>query len=240
MRKIISVITAILVCAVLVCPVLAASEFVPSISYKGTPSVVKFETPTGTDAVAAIRDASGEITHYMEESCMKLTPVATAVDDTEIPAAAKTELLSIYAALNDGSMKLPYSSDVKAEDMVIRDLFDVSWLCSHDHHAALVPEGVTVEMTFNLGVAKDATISVMTYKNNAWGEIAKVVNNGDGTITCTFESLCPVAISVLSETDSNPKDTGDAIGKNMYLWMGMMAVSAVAVVALVVVRRKVQ
>ena len=52
--------------------------------------------------------------------------------------------------------------------------------------------------------------------------------------------LCPVAISVESEDAGNSKDTGDAIGKNMHMWIALMAVSAVAVVSLVVVRRKVQ
>ena len=240
MRKIVSIITAILVCAALVCPALAASDFVPSISYKGTPEVVAVKTPNGTDAVAVIRDASGAISEYMPEDCLKLTPVATAADDVEIPAESKTLLLSVYAALKDGSVKLPYSSDVKAEDMVIRDLFDISFLCGHGHVADLTPQGVTFEMTFDLGLAKDAVVSVMTYKNNAWGEIAKVVNNGDGTITCTFESLCPVAVSVLGETSESPKDTGDAVGRNLHMWIALMTVSAVAVVALVVVRRKVQ
>ena len=240
MRRIISIITAILVCAALACPAFAASEFVPSISYKGNPDVVKVSTPSGTEAVAVIRDETGAITNYMPVDCMKFTPVATAAGDAEIPAEAKALLMSVYADLKDGSVKLPYSSDVKAEDMVIRDLFDISFLCEHGHVADLAPEGVAIEMTFDLDIAKDAVVSVMTYKNNAWGEIAKVVNNGDGTITCTFESLCPVAISVLGEASESPKDTGDAVGRNMHMWIALMTVSAVAVVALVVARRKVQ
>lgn len=240
MRKVIGFLTVILVCAALVCPAFANSDFVPSISYKGTPEVVLVKDADGNDATAVVRNETGAVIGYMYDACMKLTPVASAADDAGISPEAKAELLKVYAALKDGSMKLPYGSDVDADNMVIRDLFDVSWKCDHDHTTALAPVGVTVEMTFDLGVAADDVVSVMTYKNSAWGEIAKVVNNGDGTITCTFESLCPVAVSVLSKTAGSPDDAGDALGQTMHMWIALMAVSAVAVVALVVVRRKVQ
>lgn len=238
MRKFICLLIAALLCVSLVCPALAAGEFVPSISYKGTPNVVAVKDQSGNDAAAVIRDASGTVTGYVYDACMTLTPVANAAD-AQIPAEVKEELRALYAALNDGTMKLPYGDGVDAENMVIRDLFDVSWLCSHGHAAALEPNGVVFEMTFDLGVAKDATVVVMTYKNEAWGEIAKVVNNGDGTVTCTFEHLCPVAISVLSETAGNPDDAGDAVGSNMHLWIALMVVSAAVVVVMLVSRRKV-
>lgn len=240
MRKLICLLITALLCVSLVCPALAAEEFVPSISYKGTPNVVAIKDQSGNDAAAAIRDAAGTVTGYVYDTCMILTPVSNAADDAQVPAEVKKELQALYAALNDGTMKLPYGDGVKAEDMVIRDLFDVSWRCSHGHAAALEPNGIVFEMTFDLGVAKDATVVVMTYKNETWGEIAKVVNNGDGTVTCTFEHLCPVAISVLSETAGNPDDAGDAIGGNMHLWIALMVVSAAAVVVMAASRRKVQ
>ena len=240
MKKIICLFTVLLICVSFACPALAAEEFVPSISYKGTPDVVTIKDENGNDAAAVVRNADGTVAGYAYETCMLLTPVANAANESDIPAEAKAELLAVYKALNDGSVKLPYGDGVKAEDMVIRDLFDVSWLCSHNHVAALDPVGVVFEMTFNLGVDADEKVVVMTYKNDAWGEIAKVVNNGDGTITCTFEHLCPVAIAVESETAGNPGDTGDAIGSNMHLWIALMVVSAAAVVVMATNRRKVQ
>lgn len=240
MRKLICLLTVMLICVSLVCPALAAEEFVPSISYKGTPKLVTLKDQNGNDAVAVVRDATGAIAGYVYETCMLLTPVANAADDKDIPAEAKSELLTVYAALNDGTMKLPYGDNVKAEDMVIRDLFDISWLCSHNHAAALDPVGVVIEMTFDLGVDADETVVVMTYKNDAWGEIAKVVNNGDGTVTCTFEHLCPVAIAVEGEDAGTSGKTGDAIGNNMHLWIALMVVSAAAVVVMATNRRKVQ
>lgn len=240
MRKLICLLTVLLICASLACPALAAEEFVPSISYKGTPSVVSVKDENGNDASAVIRNADGAAAGYVYEPCMVVTPVANAANEKDIPAEAKSQLLAVYKALNDGTMKLPYGEGVKAENMVIRDLFDISWLCDHGHAAALDPTGVVFEMTFDLGVDADAKVVVMTYKNNAWGEIAKVVNNGDGTVTCTFEHLCPVAIAVESKNAADTDDTGDTIGNNMYLWIVLMVISASAVVIMTATRRKVQ
>ena len=240
MRKLVCLLTVLLICVSLACPALAAEEFVPSISYKGTPSVVTVKDENGNDASAVIRNADGTAAGYVYEPCMLVTPVANAANENDIPAEAKEQLMAVYKALNDGTMKLPYGEGIKAEDMVIRDLFDVSWLCSHGHAAALEPTGVVFEMTFDLGVDADAKVVVMTYKNDAWNEIAKVVNNGDGTVTCTFEHLCPVAIAVESESAGESGDTGDNIGNSMYLWIALMVVAASAVVILTATRRKVQ
>lgn len=240
MRKLICILTAVLMCAALICPALAAEDFVPSISYKGVPRLVTIKDRNGNNAFAVVRNAAGEIVDYMYESCMLLTPVARAADDQDISAGDKAELLEVYDALSNGTMKLPYGEGVDAEDMVIRDLFHIGWLCDHDHDAALLPEGVVIELIFDLGVDADETVVVMTYKNDAWGEIAKVVNNGDGTVTCTFEHLCPVAIAVESETAGEPGDGGDAFGGTMYLWIVLMVVSAAAVVVVATSRRKVQ
>lgn len=241
MRKVMCLITALLVCASLACSVFAAEEFVPSISYKGVPEIVTVKDANGKEAVAVVRNTAGSAVSYVYEECLLVTPVSEASTSTKNPAAAKTELLSVYKALSDGTMTLPYSSKVKASDMVIKDLFDVSFICTgHNHDESLAAEGVTVEFTFDLDVAKDENVVVMTYKNNAWGEIAKVVNNGDGTVTCTFEHLCPVSISVQGESSDVAPGTGDEVGGNMIMWIAIMTVSAAAMVVMIATRRKVQ
>ena len=232
--------TVLALCISFACPIFAAEEFVPSISYKGTPDVVTVKDANGQDAAGVVLDASGAVTGYVYEDCMLLTPVAYAADDKDIPADAKEELLEVYKALNDGTMKLPYGDNVKAEYMVIRDLFDISWLCSHGHNDALAAAGVVLEMTFDLGIDADTTVVVMTYKNDTWGEIAKVVNNGDGTITCTFESLCPVSISVMDKTAADPDGTGDVFNGELFMWIALMTVSAAAVVVVTTKRRQAQ
>ena len=144
MRKLICLVTVLLLCVSFACPIFAAEEFVPSISYKGTPDIVKIKDANGQDAIGVIRGANG-VAHYVYEDCLLLTPVASAATDTQIPADAKTELLEVYEALSKGTMKLPYGEDVKAEYMVIRDLFDLSWICdTHGCEEAVEPAGVVL------------------------------------------------------------------------------------------------
>lgn len=237
MKKVINLIVVLLVCVSMACAVFA-DEFVPSISYKGAPSVLTVQDAEGKDAVGVLRDASGKIISYVYEECLLLTPVAEAETSTEIPADAKETLLSVYAALSDGSMKLPYGDTVDASTMVIRDLFDLRVVCTeHNHAEELAKEGVTLELTFNMEVSEKNSIVVMTY-DNAWSEIVKVTNNGDGTVTCVFEHLCPVSISVGSPAGSSSGKTGDEMGRYLVLWAGLMVVSAGAIVTMLVVRRK--
>ena len=92
---------------------------------------------------------------------------------------------------------------------------------------------------FNLGVSADTELLVKTYNDGTWSDIKSVVNNGDGTVTCEFEHLCPVLFAVKNPQGSTiPPKTGDTSGKYMPLWIGTMAVSGVALVALVVVALK--
>ena len=241
MKKIICLVTVLLLCVSFACPVFAAEEFVPSISYKGMPDVVPVKDANGKDAVGVIRDASGAIVRYFYEDCLWMTPVAKAVTDPKIPDDAEKELLEVYEALSNGTMKLPYGEDVEAEYMVIRDLFDLSWICeTHGCEEEVEPVGVVLELTFDLDVDADEKVVVMTYKNDAWGEITKVVNNGDGTVTCTFEHLCPVSISVQSKVTGEPDGTGDDFGSDLHMWIALMAVSAAAVVVVTATRRKVR
>ena len=72
----------------------------------------------------------------------------------------------------------------------------------------------------------------------AWAEIVKTTNNGDGTVTCVFEHLCPVSISVGNPAEGDSGKTGDEMGRYLILWAGLMVVSAGAIVTMVVVRRK--
>ena len=238
MKKVISLIVVLLVCVSLTCAVFA-DEFVPSVSYKGAPGLLTIKDAEGKEAIGALRDASGKIVSYVYADCLLLTPVAQAETSTEIPAAAKETLLSVYAALTDGTMNLPYSETLNADSMVIKDLFDLSLICTGDGHAEeLAKEGVTLELVFQVDVPDAKKVSVMTYSANAWGEIAKVQDNGDGTITCNFEHLCPVAISVGSPASGDTGKTGDEMGRYLFLWAGLMVASAGVIVTMLVVRRK--
>lgn len=248
MKKIIACIVALMVCASMVLPVAAAKDtFTPSVTNKPSPDVVPVPDPDGVPAIGEIL-AGDEVIDYIYEDCLVITAVADADTSELIPDPARDLLLDVYEQLRSGSMKLPYSkfnAGLKDEDMVIRDLFDASFLCGDgtmgtDHPEVLEPAGVVLRITFDLGVAADDKVYTMTYKNGEWDPIVSTVNNGDGTVTCTFEHLCPIAFSVEraeSEPVTPPVQTGDPAGDNMIIWIVVAVASLVALVALVVIYR---
>ncbi len=53
-------------------------------------------------------------------------------------------------------------------------------------------------MTLELGIEADAKLMALVYVDGAWTEVKDVENNGNGTVTCLFEDICPVAFVVLN------------------------------------------
>lgn len=234
MKRAISLLIALVMCLGLAVPAFAA-EFVPSITGKDAPEIVPIEDDDGNEAIGTI-EQNGDIIDYVYGDCLVITPVSEATTSTLIPDDAEELLLDVYEQLSDGSMELPYnkiSSDLDPDDMVIKDLFDVSWLCE-EHPPIVAQEGVTVTLIFDLGVDKDTTVYCMTYMNNAWDPVVSCVNNGDGTVTVVFEDFCPVVFAVEKETP--PASTGD--NSNVHVWMIVMAVSVVALGAVLVLSHR--
>lgn len=220
MRKMLSLMLAVLLCVCLASPALAAKDgFVPSIGYKDGPEIVDAEM-NEEDVVA----------------CLVVTSIQEAeAKSTDIDQDARDLLLQVYGQLVDGSMKLPMESD----DFVIRDLVDVSFSVpcddEHTHKEWLAEEDTAVDITFDLGVEPDEVVTVMAYVDNKWVHVP-TDNNGDGTVDCVFEDICPVVFCVGGSTP--PAQTGDIAGQQLILWIVLMVVSLVAVVVLVVRRNK--
>lgn len=241
MKKIIALLTVLMLCAALVVPAFAANEFTPSVTNKPAPRIVPVLDPDGRPAYGIIRDKDGEIISYVYEECLVITAVADANTSTLIPDEAQDLLLDVYAKLTSGEMTLPYDKlGLDASKMVIRDLFDVTFLCSAssevDHPTILAPVGVTIEIKFDLGVADDKDVYVMTYKNNEWNSVVSATNNGDGTVSVVAEDFCPVSFSVeVDEPVKPPVQTGDDSAQQLMLWGCVGAVCLLAIVALTVI-----
>lgn len=236
MKRVISLLIVLALSLSLAIPVLA-TDFVPSITGKGAPDIALVVDENGNKVQGEIVDANGNVIDYLTEKCLVVTPISKAETSQEIPDAAEELLLSVYKQLKDGTMKLSvekYNQGLTADDMVIRDLFDVSWLCE-EHPEIVEPAGVYVRLTFNLGISKNTDIYCMSYKHGDW-QVIPTVNNGDGTVTCTFEDFCPVAFAVKSGTDTPPSQTGD--DANLGLWIGLMSVSVVALAAVILFSRR--
>ena len=264
MKRILAFVLALALCMGLSAAA-SASTFTPSAENKGVPNYVPLiDENTGRIAAGLlVGDNVGEDAEFVYTECLILTAVKD-VDDATISEEAKTALEQVYTALKSGEMEFPFEmlDSEYADHLVIRDLFDVSVVCTcgdDRHHKELEKEGVSLELKFDIGIAPGAKVYVTVYKGGRWQEIEQVINNGDGTITCIFEHLCPVAI-VVEEADSqggtitgtntntgnagsnspwNPK-TGDFSDQNLMLWAAVMFASAGALVLLAFGKHKKQ
>lgn len=227
MKKALSTLLAVAMLAIPFSLTVSASNFVPSITAKAAPRMV-------TEA-------------YMGK--LLITPVSEAETSTEIPEDARDLLLEVYDVLSDPDTELASLSDElneqvaeelgagrNANALIVKDLFDVTVL-DDELEESLEGEGTTIDVTFELNNIAGQYVVVMSYKDGEWAPIVETVNNGDNTITCTFEGFCPVAILVPAADEGiTPPHTG--IDTQMLVWAGVMAVSASLIVALVVVKRR--
>lgn len=185
MKKIIClvIVLALSSCMVLTAAAETEAEFVPSVTYK--------EGLLIKEALLEDEDVA---------SCLEITNVKQAKEGTtDITQEARDLLIEVYEALEAGEMKLPVE-----DGYVVRELVDVSFMeegcVQKDDHAdkgeILGKAGTVIKVTFELGVAADDEVVIMAYVNEEWVEAVEVVNNGDGTVTASFEDLCPIAICV--------------------------------------------
>lgn len=227
MKKVICLIAVLAVCLTFMSAAFAAEDtFVPSIGYKDGPDIVDAELDKETTETEEV------------EACLVVTSLKAAVEKlTDISQEARDELLDVYEKLESGEMKLPIE-----DGFTVRELIDLSWEqigCveeEHIHKDELNKEGVTVTIALDIGLDANTEVLVFSYHDGQWAPIKSVKNNGDGTVTCVFEHFCPVAFAVREQTGGS--ETGDPAGRNLILWIALMAVSTVAVLVLVMKKRK--
>lgn len=242
MRKFLSMMMVLVMCLCIAAPAYAAGDdFVPSIVYKPSPDIVAVEDENGEEAIGVVRDESGEIMDYIEEACLIVTPIAYIWDEEiEVPEEVETLLTFVYEGLNSHDMEIPYDkhgANFDAGNMVIRDLFDARWSCE-DHFTMIEKDGVVFEITFDMGVEPDAEIYAMSYdeETKEWSPIEKTVNNGDGTVTCTFEHLCAIEFSMPLVAATVPEE--DVSNFNVIPWIIVLILAAASAVCIVIVKSK--
>lgn len=235
MKRVFSVLLILVMSLTLACAAFAAeTEFVPSIDVKPAPEFAVDENGN----IGYIIGADGEVLAPIEEGCLVITPVSELLNGEGNLTEAQKLLVFVYNALVSGEMKIPaekLNEKLSHDEMVVRDLFDLTWQCT-DHPEMLEAEGVVLKLNFKTNLSAETEMFCMTYKNDEWNPIVSVVNNGDGTMTCTFGHLCPVAF-MLGE-DKNVPDTGISFNAEVMLWGAVMAVATSALVVAFVVRRK--
>lgn len=235
MKRVIVLITVLVLCLGMVAPVYAAEDnFVPSIAYKSSPKIVPVIGPDGAEYLGVIRDANGNIIDYVGHGCLRITPISDLWDEEiYVPQVVEDLLRYIYESLNNGTMEIPYEkhdADLKCKRMVIRDLFDARWYCK-EHPDMLAPEGVVLEIIFDLGIDPEAELFVMTFdeETEEWDPIVEAENNGDGTVTCTFEHLCAIEFSIIG---------GDKECTNIWLWIILLILAVVTFFIILFYKKK--
>lgn len=235
MKKFVSILVALLVCCSMILPVMAAENtFVPSITYKGGLPLVGADTN--------MKDKDGNPIGSKIIDCLVVTSISEAKNkSTDISQEDRDLLLDLYEKLSDGSMKLPVEGDY-----VIKEMVDLSFKydgCRKDeeHNSkdeCLRQPGVTLTLTFDLQVKKNADVVVLVYVDGEWQPIESVKNNGDGTVTCVFEDICPVLFLVDAKALEDVPKTGDQMGSDLMLWVGIMGACLVGIVAVSVAMGK--
>ncbi len=235
-----------------------AANFTPSVEQKDAPTVVppKQEQIKEEGTVAVIVNSKTDsVAKEIHSSKLVVTSVAKKDESKEIPEEAKTDLDNAYKDFSDKSKKIEevipkevtkaITEDVKKEigedktvnDLIVRDLFDVSLICEESNEI-LADEEHHLILTFSLGVKKDEFITAIKFnpETKAWETIRNVTNNGDGTVTCEFDHLCPIAF--LSEkAETNSAQTGDN-SVSLYVWIAISAVAAGLIAVLFIAKNK--
>lgn len=225
MRKVICLIAVLLMCLTLVLPAAAAGDtFVPSISYKDGPEITEAEqngkAVTGCVVVTSLKEAKEKTTDIGQ-------------DDRDL-------LWDVYNKLSDGTMEL----ELDSKKYVVRELVDISFkelACvhtSHGHEEELNKEEITIDVMLDMGLPEDAELQVFMYKGEKWIPVKSVTNKDNGTVTCVFEHFCPVAFVVEADAIKEVPKSGDEVGMNMNYWILLLVASFVAVVVLLINRRK--
>ena len=176
-----------------------AANFTPSVQGKPAPEVVTnvVTTPDGKKQsyVAQVIDKEGKVIKNIEKDSVVITPVSKSKKATpEVKAA----LDKAYKQIKDAkSLKdlVPdiethlksLSKTLKVEDMVTRDLFNISVNKETEQY---LKNGNSIKLSFQLGVKPNTKVVCMTLVDGKWTVIdqSKVKVNKDGTVTVEFTS----------------------------------------------------
>lgn len=246
MRKFLSICITFMMVLALAAPAFA-TEFVPSISMKPPLDLDIMGEENNEPWYGEIVDENGEVIQKLYEDDIIVTPLAE-IDDADIPQDAKELLKEVYEDLMDGTTSLEdveglmekvkeaLGEEAVADDLVIRDLFDVTVV---DPDAIeLLAEGNRLRVTFDTDFDPEDFLAVMTY-DDGWKLAYDYVINEDGTVTVILEKDGPVAfLTTAREMYADGEDipaTGDTT--NIALWAGA-GVAAAALLVLLMRRRR--
>lgn len=221
MKKLALFLSVLLIAVTLAAPVSAAVNFNPSVEQKPAPTVDTVTDANGNEVSAIIRDQNGEEVHGVDAGEITVTPVSAldqaAADISEMLTKAYEQIqqantiADLVPTIGDFLQTIG-NTVTQVADLVVRDVFDVSLTGTAAEY--LAQEGNNITLRFDLGLAPSATLIVLhNYEGSNWEIIPddRVVQNADGTVDVTFDSLSPIAFVVDStETDTSASTDADA------------------------------
>ena len=245
MKKLICLISVLALLLSMGMSVLAA-EFVPSITYKDGPGLsnatLDGEDVTKCLVITSINQAKNKTTDITQDERDLLLQVYDELKNSDfIKDHVIRDLVDVNFKFNDCRQKHDVSEGMAQGGSQSADATETTEGTEEFENKLEVLNNTDAVLTvkFNLGVSAGTDVIVKSYIDGQWTDIKSVVNNGDGTVTCAFEHLCPVLFAVKQTQGggTTPPKTGEGFN-SMPLWIGTMALSGVALVTLVIVAVK--
>lgn len=194
MKKLMTLFLALALAASLTVPALAS--FTPSVENKGGPTVVDAVFEDGTDAGPYLR-----VTAYSKRNTSDNAAVAIKkiLEDAHTEVKSAGRLDSLTADVN--TWLTDNHAGVKAEDLLVSDLFDVSFVQGGELLEGIPASHQTVTITFQLTVPVENVLLVLHKDGSSWElknskNTAQYEKIGKDQVKVTFDSLSPVVFAI--------------------------------------------
>lgn len=194
MKKLMTLFLALALAASLTVPALAG--FTPSVENKGGPTVVDAVFEDGTDAGPYLR-----VTAYGKRNTSDNAAVAIKkiLEDAHTEVKSTGRLDSLTADVN--TWLTDHHAGVKAEDLLVSDLFDVSFVQGGELLEGMPASHKTVTITFQLTVPVENVLLVLHKDGSSWElknskNTAQYEKIGKDQVKVTFDSLSPVVFAI--------------------------------------------
>lgn len=194
MKKLMTLFLALALAASLTVPALAS--FTPSVENKGGPTFIDAVFEDGTDAGPYLR-----VTAYSKRNTSDNAAVAIKkiLEDAHTEVKSAGRLDSLTADVN--TWLTDNHAGVKAEDLLVSDLFDVSFVQNHELLEGIPAPHKTVTITFQLTVPVENVLLVLHKDGSSWElknskNTAQYEKIGKDQVKVTFDSLSPVVFAI--------------------------------------------
>lgn len=188
MKKVVVLLVAVALMVAMTVPAFA-SGFTPSVTAKPAPTVVPQIGSDGKEYDAIIRDADGNVVADVPNGYLIVTPVSEAdIAAAEIKSRLETAYQTIQSASSltelNGQLEQTIKEiapDISADDLVVRDLFDVALM--GDYAQYLQEPGSTITVRFELSADSALLLAVLGSMDGVtWSIVSDDLIGRDGYI----------------------------------------------------------